>query len=137
MGDSRRQRPRSPYAQPGEIDTALVERESLRPSTAAKPNLRRSTPTALPNISESTPTAGLNAEREPKRSASGHVAKSMPSPLRSGPPTNLMRGLAPPPGIASTPSVPLRPVGIHTLTFGRTHAPPPPLISELKQVREN
>src|SRR5262245_51847857 len=137
MGDSRRQGPRSPYAQPGEIDTALVEGESLRPSTAAKPHLSRSTPAARPNIPESKPTAGLNAEREPKRFASGHVAESMPSRLRSGPPTNLMRGLAPPPGIAAIPSVPLRPVGIHTLIFGRKHAPRPPLISELKQVREN
>jgi TonB family protein len=45
--------------------------------------------------------------------------------------------LAPPPGIASTPAVPLRPVDIHTPIFERKPAPPPPPRRELKPVIEN
>src|SRR5215472_7583384 len=61
----------------------------------------------------------------------------------------LQRGLAPPPGIASTPSVPLRleivaigvrsAVGldIQTLIFETKHVPPPSLRPKLKPVSEN
>src|SRR5882762_8810904 len=185
MGDSPRYRPRSAYAQPGEIDTSLVEAESPRPRPAPEPNLNRPTPTPLSSIPESRPTASRPiAECERKSLGSAHAAKSRPSPLRPNPPTDpfykglapagnvepgrkglapapgrvegkpaafrlgtdpglshgnpaLQRGLAPPPGIASTPSVPLRPVDIHTLIFERKPAPPPPPRPELKPVSEN
>jgi TonB family protein len=184
MGDSPRYRPRSAYAQPGEIDTSLVEAESLRPRPAAKPNPNRPTLTPLSSIPESGPTASKPvAEWERKSLESAHAAESRPSPLRPNPPTDpfykglapagnvepsrkglapapglvegkpalfrlgtdpglshgnpaLQRGLAPPPGIASTPAVPLRPVDIYTLIFERKPAPPPPR-PELKPVREN
>jgi TonB family protein len=183
MGDSPRHRPRSAYAQPGEIDTSLVEAESLRPRPAAEPNPNR--PTPLSSIPESTPTACKPvAEWERRSLGSAHAAGSRPSPLRPNPPTDpfykglapagnvepsrkslapapglvegkpapfrlgtdpglshgnpaLQRSLAPPPGIASTPSVPLRPLDIHTLIFERKPAPPPPPRSELNPVREN
>jgi len=183
MGDSPRYRPRSAYAQPGEIDTSLVEAESLRPRPAAEPNLNRPTPTL--RVPESRPTASKPvAEWERKSLGSAHAAESRPSALRPNPPTDplykglapagnvepsrkglapapglvegkpapfrlgtdpglshgnpaLQRGLAPPPGIASTPAVPLRPVDIHTLIFERKPAPPPPPRPELKPVREN
>src|SRR5262252_5271772 len=173
MGDSPRHRPRGAYAQPGEIDTSLVEAESLRPRPAAKPSLNRPTPTPLSSIPESRPTVSRPvAEWERKSLGSAHAAESRPSPLRPNLPTNpfykglapagnvepsrkglasapglvegkpaafrlgtdrglsrgnpaLQRGLAPPPGIASRPSVPLRPVDIHPLIFERKHAPPP------------
>ena len=172
MGDSPRYRPRSAYAQPGEIDTSLVEAESPRPRPAAEPNLNRPTPTPLSSIPESRPTASRPvAERERKGLGSARAAESRPSPLRPNPPTNpfykglasapglvegkpaafrvgtdtglshgnpaLQRGLAPPPGTASRPSVPLRPVDIHTLIFERKHVPPPSLHPELKPVSEN
>jgi len=138
MRDSRRDRPRSAYAQPGEIDTALVERESLRPRTAAGQNLNRPTPAAHSSIPESKPAAARpNAERERKSFGSGLAAKSWLSPLRPNPPTDLQRGLAPPPVMASIPSVPLRPVAIDTLILEQKHAPPPPRRPELKPVREN
>jgi len=185
MGDSPRYRPRSAYAQPGEIDTSLVEAESLWPRPAAKPNPNRPTLTPLSSIPESTPTAPRPvAEWERKDLVSAHAAESRPSPLRPNPPTDpfhkglapagnvepsrkglvpapgvvegkpatfhlgidsglsrgnpaLQRGLAPSPGIASTPSVPLRPVHIHTPIFERKPAPPPPPRPELKPVIEN
>ena len=184
MGDSPRYRPRSAYAQPGEIDTSLVEAESPRPRPAAEPNLNRPTPTPLSSIPESRPTASRPvAERERKGLGSARAAESRPSPLRPNPPTNpfykglasapglvegkpaafrvgtdtglshgnpaLQRGLAPPPGIASTPSVPLRleivaigvrsAVGldIHTLIFETKYVPPPSPRPELKPVSEN
>jgi protein TonB len=168
MGDSRRYRPRGAYAQPGEIDTSLVEAESLRPRRAAEPNLNRPTPAPLRRIPESRPAA----ERERESLGSARTAESRPSPLRPKPPTDpvlnglapagkvepsrkalnsapglvegrpaafrlgtdagrsrekpaLLRGLAPSPGIASLPSVPLRPVDIDTL-IERKHAPPRP-----------
>ncbi len=183
MGDSPRYRPRSAYAQPGVIDTSLVEAESLWPRPAAKPNPNR--PTPLSSIPESTPTAHRPvAEWERKDLVSAHAAESRPSPLRPNPPTDpfhkglapagnvepsrkglapapgvvegkpatfhlgidsglsrgnpaLQRGLAPSPGIASTPSVPLRPVHIHTPIFERKPAPPPPPRPEVKPVIEN
>ena len=185
MGDSPRYRPRSAYAQPGEIDTSLVEAESLRPRPAAKLNPNRPTLTPLSSIPESRPTAPRPvAEWERKSLESAHAAESRPSPLRPNPPTDpfhkglapagnvepsrkglapapgvvegkpatfhlgidsglsrgnpaLQRGLAPSPGIASTPSVPLRPVHIHTPIFERKPAPPPPPRPELKPVIEN
>ena len=187
MGDSPRYRPRSAYAQPGEIDTSLVEAESLRPRPAADPNLNRPTPSPLSSIPESRPTACKPVpEWERKSLGSAHAAESRPSQLRPNPPTDpfykglapagnvepsrkglapapglvegkpapfrlgtdpglshgkpaLQRGLAPPPGIASTPSVPLRSVDIHIHTpiLERKPAPPPPPRPELKPVREN
>src|SRR6476660_8364637 len=148
MGDSPRYSRRSAYAQPGEIDTSLIEAESLRPRPAAKPN--RPTLTSPSSIPESRPTA----PRPVAEWESAHAAESRPSPLRPNPPTDpflkglapagnvepsrkglapapglvegkpatfnlgidpglsrgnpaLQRGLAPPPGFASTPSVPL------------------------------
>jgi TonB family protein len=185
MGDSPRYRPRSAYAQPGEIDTSLVEAESLRSRPAAKPNPNRPTLTPLSSIPESRltvprPVAGW----ERNSLVSAHAAESRPSPLRPNPPTDpshkglapagnvepsrkglapapgvvegkpatfhldidldlsrgnpaLQRGLAPSPGIASTPSVPLRPVHIHTPIFERKPAPPPPPRPQLKPVIEN
>jgi TonB family protein len=175
MGDSPRYRPRSAYAQPGEIDTSLVEAESLGPGPAANPN--RPTLTPLSSIPESRPTAPRPvAEWERKSLGSAHAAESGPSPLRPNPPTDpfhkglapagnvepsrkglapapgvvegkpatfrlgidsglsrgnpeLQRGLAPSPGIASTPSVPL--------IFERKPAPPPPPRPKLKPVSEN
>ena len=183
--DSPRYRPRSAYAQPGEIDTSLVEAESLWPRTVAKPNPNRPTLTPLSSIPESTPTAPRPvAEGERKDLVSAHAAESRPSPLRPNPPTDpfhkglapagnvepsrkglapapgvvegkpatfqlgidsglsrgnpaLQRGLVPWPGIASTPSVRLRPVHIHTPIFERKPAPPPPPRPELKPVIEN
>jgi len=197
MGDSPRHRPRGAYAQPGEIDTSLVEAESLRPRPAAEPNLNRRTPTPLSSIPESRPTASRPvAEWERKSLGSAHTAESRPSPLRPNPPTNpfykglapagnvepsrkglasarglvegkpaafrlgtdpglshgnpaLQRGLAPPPGIASTPSVPqgleIVAIGvrssvgldIQTLIFERKHVPPPSPRPGLKPVSEN
>ncbi len=189
MGDSSRYRPRSAYAQPGEIDTSLVEAESLRPRPAAKADQNRATLTPRSSIPESRPTAPRPVaewERESLVSghAAGHAAESKPSPLRPNPATDpfykglapagnvepsrkglapapgvvegkaatihlgidaglsrgnpaLQRGLAPPPGIASTPAVPLRPVHIHTPIFERKPAPPPPPRPELKPVIEN
>src|SRR5215472_7126157 len=197
MGDSPRHRPRSAYAQPGEIDTSLLEAGSLQPRPAAKSNLNRRTPTPLSSIPESRPTASRPvAEWERKSLGSAHAAESRPSPLRPNPPTNpfykgltpagnvepsrkglasapglvegkpaafrlgtdpglshgnpaLQKGLAPPPGIASTPSVPQRleivaigvrsAVGldIQTLIFERKHVPPPSPRPELKPVSEN
>src|SRR5882762_4214364 len=185
MGDSRKYRPRSPYAQPGEIDTSLVEGESLRPRPTAEPNSNRPTPTRLSSMPESRPTAPRPlAEWERKSPVSAYAAESRPSPLRPNPPTDpfheglapagnvepsrkslapapgvvegkpatfhlgidsglsrgnpaLQRGLAPPPGIASTPSVPLRPVHIHTPIFERKPAPPPPPRRERKPVIEH
>ena len=150
MGDSPRYRPRSAYAQPGEIDTSLVEAESPRPRPAAEPNLNRPTPTPLSSIPESRPTASRPvAERERKGLGSARAAESRPSPLRPNPPTNpFYKGLAPA-GIASTPSVPLRleivaigvrsAVGldIHTLIFETKYVPPPSPRPELKPVSEN
>ena len=172
MGDSPRHRPRGAYAQPGEIDTSLVEAESLWARPAAKPN--RPTVTPLSSIPESMPTAPRPvAEWERMELVSAHAAESRPSPLRSNLPTDplhkglapagnvepsrkslapapgvvegkpatfqlgidsglsrgnraLQRGLAPLPGIASTPSVRLRPVHIQTPIFERKPAPPPP-----------
>src|SRR5229473_4970238 len=185
MGDSPKYRPRSAYAQPGEIDTSLVEAESPRPRPAAEPNSNRPTPAPLPSMPESRPTAPRPiAEWERKGLVSAYAAESRPSPPRQNPPTDpfheglapagnvepshkslapapgpvegkpvafymgidsglsrgnpaLQRGLAPPPGIVSTPSVPLRPVHIHTPIFERKPAPPPPPRRERKQVIEN
>src|SRR6516164_2114782 len=197
MGDSPRHRPHGAYAQPGEIDTALVEAESLQPRPAAKPNLNRRTPTSLSSMPESRPTASRPvAEWERKSLGSAHAAESRPSPLRPNQPTNpfykglapagnvepsrkglapapglvegkpaafrlgtdpglshgnpaLQRGLAPPPGIASTPSVPQRleivaigvrsaaGLDIQTLIFERKHIPPPSPRPKLKPVSEN
>src|SRR3981189_384203 len=146
MGDSPRYRPRSAYAHPGEIDTSLVEAESLRPRPAAKPNPNRPTLTPLSSIPESRSTAPRPAaarERKGLDPAPG-VVEGKPatfhlgidSGLSRGNPA-LQRGLAPSPGIASTPSVPLRPVHIHTPIFERKPAPPPPPRPELKPVIEN
>jgi TonB family protein len=183
MGDSPKYRPRSAYAQPGEIDTSLVEAESLRPRPTAEPNSNR--PTPLPNMPESSPTAPQPlAEWERKSLVSAYAPESRPSPLRPNPPTDafheglapagnvepsrkglapapgpiegkpvafhlgvdsrlsagnpaLQRGMAPPPGIVSTPSVPLRPVHIHTPIFERKPAPPPRPRPERKPVIEN
>jgi TonB family protein len=185
MGDSSRHRPRSAYAQPGEIDTSLVEAESLRPRPAAEPNLNRPTPTPLASIPESRPTASRLVAEWPHTSlGSAHAAESRPSPLRPNPPTDplykglapagnvepsrkglapapkvvegkpaafclgtdpglsrgnpaLQRGLVPPLGIASTPSVPLRPVDIHWPIFGRKPVPLPHPRPELKPVIED
>jgi TonB family protein len=185
MGDSSRYRPRSAYAQPGEIDISLVEAESLRPRAAAKPDQNRPTLTPLSSIPESRPTAPRPvSEWERESLVSGHAAESRPSPLRPNPSTDpfykglappgnvepsrtglapapgvvegkpatfhlgidsglsrgnpaLQSGLAPSPGIASTPSVPLRPVHIHTRIFERKPAPPPPPRPELRPVIEN
>src|SRR6516165_9903158 len=97
MGDSPRFRPRSAYAQPGEIDTSLVEAESLRSRPAAEPNLNRPTPTPLSSIPESRPAASRPvAEREGKTLGSARAAESRPSPLRPNPPTNpFYKDLAP------------------------------------------
>src|SRR5215469_15494248 len=132
MGDSPRHRPRGAYAQPGEIDTSLVEAESLRSRPAAKPNLNRPTPTPLSSIPESKPTPlrpklptnplskGLApaGKVEPSRkglaSAPG-LLEGKPAAFRLGTDPGLshgnpalQKGLAPPPGMATTPSVPPR-----------------------------
>jgi protein TonB len=185
MGDSPKYRPRSAYAQPGEIDTSLLEAESLRPRPAAKPNPNRPALNPLSSIPEARPTAPRPVtEWERKSLESAHAAESRPSPLRPNPPTDpfhkglapagnvepslkglapapgvvegkpaslhlgidpglsrgnpaLQRGLAPPPGIVSTPSVPLRPVHIHTPIFERKPAPRPPPRRELKPIIES
>src|ERR1700674_2549983 len=101
MGDSPRHRPRSAYAQPGEIDTSLVEAESLRPRPAAKPSPNRPTLTPLSSLPESRPTAPRPvAERERKSLVSAQASESRPSPLRPNPPTDaFLKGLAPAPGV--------------------------------------
>ena len=160
MGDSPRYRPRSSYARPGDIDTSLLEAESRRSRPAAKPNLNRPTTTPLSSIPESRPTASRPVaewERESLGSAHPRVEPSrkglasapglvegkpasfplgIDPGLRHGNPA-LQRGLAPPPGIASNPSVPLRLGDIHTPTFERKQVPPPPPRPELKRVSEN
>jgi protein TonB len=179
MGDSPRYRPRSAYAQPGEIDASLVELESLRPHRAAGPNLNRPTTTPFTSIPESRPAASSPAaEWERKSRGSEHArglapAGSVDKGVASAPglvdekpavfglgtdaglsrgSAALQKGLAPPPGIASTPSVPLRlemleivaigvrsavGVDIDTLIFERKHVPPPPPLPEPKSVSEN
>ena len=173
MGDAPKYRPRSAYAQPGEIDTSLLEGESPRPRPPAELNSNRPTYSSLASNPASKPAAPKPiAEWEPKSLAPAPHVDSWPSPPRSTPPTDpfykglapagnvepsrkglapspglvegkpvafrlgidpslnrgnapLPRGLAPPPGIASTPSVPLRPVDIHTPIFERKPASPP------------
>jgi TonB family protein len=147
MGDSPRYRPRSAYAQPGEIDTSLVEAESLRPRPAAEPNLNRPTPT--PRIPESRPTACKPvAEWERKSLGSAHAAESRPSPLRPNPPTDPFykglapagnvepsrKGLAPAPGLAEGKPAPFRLGTDPGLSHGnpalqRGLAPPPGIAS--------
>lgn len=165
MEDFPRHRRRSAYAQPGEIDTSLIEAESLRPHPPAQPNLNRPTPSPLSSIPESSPTSSRPvAEWERKSLGSTHVKGLAPAgnvepsskglasapglvegkPFRLGTTPGLsqgnpalQRGLAPPPGIASTPLVPPRPVNSHTLIFERKHAPAPSSRPELKPVSEN
>jgi len=144
MGDSPKYRPRSAYAQPGEIDTSLVEAESVRPRPAeSRPSPPRANPSAQPFYKGLAPAGNVEPSRKGLAPASAPF-EGKPAPFRLGTDPGLsngnpalQRGLAPPPGIASTPSVPLRPVGIHTLIFERKPAPPPPPRLELKPVREN
>ena len=154
MGDSSRYRTRSHYAQPGEIDLSLVESEAQRPRRAAEPNLKRPTPAPLPSIPEprraatrpvaewerkspgSEQTKGLASapglvERKPaafRMNANPGLSHGNPAP---------QRGLPPPPEIASTPSVPLRPVYTRTTIFEEKHPPAPPPRPWLKVVSEN
>src|SRR5215472_7178900 len=154
MGDSSRYRARSAYAQPGEIDVSLVESEAQRPRRAAEPNLKRPTPAPLSSTPESRraasrpvaewerkslgsePTKGLASapglvERKPaafRMNANPGLSHGNPAP---------QRGLPPPPEIASTPSVPLRPVYTRTTIFEEKHPPAPPPRPWLKAVSEN
>jgi TonB family protein len=152
MGDFPRHRPRSAYAQPGEIDTSLVEAQSLRPRPTAQLSLNRPTPSPLSSIPESSPTPSRPVTEWERKSLGSAQVKGLASapglvegkPFRLGTDPGLshgipalQRGLAPPPGIASTPSVPLRPVSIHTLTFEGKYAPAPPPRPDLKPVSEN
>lgn len=165
MEDFPRHRRRSAYAQPGEIDTSLIEAESVRPRPAREPNLNRPTPSPLSSIPESSPTSSRPvADRERKSLGSAHVKGFAPAgnvepnskglasaaglvegkPFRLGTDPGLrqanpalQRGLAPPPEIASTPLVPPRPVNIHTRIFERKHAPAPPSRLGWKPVSEN
>jgi TonB family protein len=144
MGDSPKYRPRSAYAQPGEIDTSLVEAESLRPRPAeSRPSPLRANPSTQPFYKGLAPAGNVEPSRKGLAPAPGPV-EGKPAPFRLGTDPGLsngnpalQRGLAPPPGIGSTPSVPLRPVDIHTLIFEREPAAPPPPRLKLKPVREN
>src|SRR5215468_367400 len=83
MGDSPEYRPRSAYARPGEIDTSLVEAESLRPRPPAESNSNRPTTASLSRIPESRPTSPrLVPEWERKSLGSAHAAESRPSQQR-------------------------------------------------------
>lgn len=144
MGDSPRYRPRSAYAQPGEIDTSLVEAESLRPRPAeSRPSPLRPNPPTNPSYKALAPAGNVEPSRKGLAPAPG-LFEGKPAPLRLGTDPGLsngnsalQRGLAPPPGIASTPSVPLRLVDTHTLIFEVRSASSPPSRPELKPVREN
>src|SRR5215472_5681775 len=154
MGDSSRYKARSHYAQPGEIDVSLVESEALRSRRAAEPNLKRPTPAPLSSIPESRRAATRPvAEWERKSLGSEHTTGLASAPglverkpavfrldanpgLSHGNPAP-QRGLAPPPEIASIPSVPLRTAYTRAPIFELKHPPAPPPRPQLKAVREN
>jgi TonB family protein len=199
MGDSSKHRPRSAYAQPGELDTSLVAAESprSRPDAELAPN--RPNATTLSGASEPKPASPrsivqppsfpLNpATLAPVQSRPAPPRPSLPDPfykplapagnfeyraaplrpaaesnpnrkslapapvLVDGKPAAFslgidpalsrsnspLKGLAPPPGIVTTPAVPLRPVDISAPVFERKSAPPPPRSSlEVTSVIKN
>jgi len=185
MQDSPKHRPRSAYAQPGEIDTSLVETESPQRGTTAELSLNRQMPSRLSNASGSrTTTGGGIAGPERQNLGSVNTAESRPSPLRPNPPIDsfykglapagniqpgprglapapglveakpaalrlgidpglghrnpaLHKGLAPPPGIVPTPSLPLRRLDVRTPIVERKPAPTPLSRPELKPAGEN
>src|SRR5260370_31324516 len=128
MGDSRKYRPRSAYAQPGEMDTSLVEAESPRPRPAAEPNSNRPTPAPLSSMPESRPTAPRPlAEWERKSLGSAYAAESRASPLRQNPPTDpFHEALAPagngPPSHKSLAPAPGPAEGKPLASYVRTHS---------------
>src|SRR5215469_10640782 len=133
------------------------ERKSLGSAHAAesRPSLLRPNPPTNPFYKGLAPAGSVEPGRKGLASAPGPV-EGKPAAFRLGTDPDLshgnpalQRGLAPPPGIASTPSVPLRleivaigvrsAVGldIHTLIFETKHVPQPSLRPELKPVSEN
>src|SRR5580693_3351758 len=107
MGDSPRYRPRSAYAQPGEIDTSLVEAESLRPRPAeSRPSPLRPNPPTDPSYKALAPAGNVEPSRKGLAPTPG-LFEGKPAPIRlstdpglSRGNSALQRGLAPPPGIA-------------------------------------
>src|SRR6516225_10996369 len=121
------------------------ERKSLGSAHAAesRPSPLRPNPPTNPFYKGLAPAGNVEPSRKGLASARGLV-EGKPAAFRLGTDPGLshgnpalQRGLAPPPGIASTPSVPLRPVDIHTLIFERKYVPPPSPRPELKPVSEN
>jgi TonB family protein len=133
------------------------EHKSLGSAHAAesRPSPLRPNPPTNPFYKGLAPAGNVEPSRKGLASAPGLV-EGKPAALRLGTDTGLshanpalQRGLAPPPGIASTPSVPLRleivaigvrsAVGldIHTLIFETKHVPPPSPRPELKPVSKN
>jgi len=92
MGDSpkyRPFRPRNPYVQPGELDTALVEEESQQPRPTDEPNSNRSAYSSFSGTPESRPAAARPiAEWERKSFSPTRAVKSKPSRRRSSVPSN-------------------------------------------------
>src|SRR6516164_8630466 len=133
------------------------EHKSLGSAHAAesRPSPLRPNPPTNPFYKGLAPAGNVEPSRKGLASAPGLV-EGNPAALRMGTDTGLshgnptlQRGLAPPPGIASTPSVPLRlaivaigvrtAVGldIQTLIFETKHVPPPSLRPKLKRVSQN
>src|SRR6516165_5149218 len=133
------------------------ERKSLGSAHAAesRPSPLRPNPPTNPFYKGLAPAGNVEPSRKGLASAPGLV-EGKPAAFRLGTDPGLshgnpalQRGLAPPPGIASTPSVPQRleivaigvrsAVGldIQTLIFERKHIPPPSPRPELKPVSEN
>src|SRR5215472_5467361 len=89
MGDSpkyRPFRPRNPYVQPGELDTALVEEESQQPRPTDEPNSNRSAYSSFSGTPESRPAAARPIAEWERKSFS--PTKSKPSRRRSSVPSD-------------------------------------------------
>src|SRR6516164_6947602 len=121
------------------------ERKSLGSAHAAesRPSPLRPNPPTNPIYKGLAPAGNVEPSRKALASAPGLV-EGKPGVFRPGtdPGLNhgnpaLQRGLAPPPGITLTPSVPLGPIDVHTLIFERKHVLPPSPRPELKPVSEN
>ena len=101
------------YARPGEIDTSLVEAESLRPYLGAEPIADRTNPTALGGAPDSKATA-LRPSTElgpkpPSLAPPGNVEFRV-APLRPAAELNPNRkSLAPAPGVLDAKPVAFRP----------------------------